>query len=663
MRRRLTATFSLVSLAAMTILGAALVWASNQLLQQQALLQAQHTAQAYVQGAVEGDIGPRQLVSGTIPPGSLGQLDTMLARSTSSSLVGLRLWTDDGVLVYDSTSPTPTRLGGQSRAYGGIPNPTQFEPASRRQDASSVAALVDEIDARGQSKRRLDVYVPIFYQQTWPTGVAEVVLSYDETAAAVQRATHMILWLVFGGLGLLWLLQFRTVHRASRRLRSQAAENARLALLDPLTGLPNRRLFNDRLERAAAVSGRSGQRLGLVLLDIDRFKDVNDTLGHPRGDALLTQVAARLAATIRDTDSVARLGGDEFAILAPVLESVQAGEALANRVKDAFLEPFDLDGLVLHIDTSIGLAVMPDHADDVTTLMARADIAMYSAKSSGEGPATFRETVTGDGQHSSRLMLLGDLRRALANDGELHMHYQPKIDLRSGRVTGLEALVRWTHPELGLISPAEFIPVAEQTGLMKQVTARILGMVAVQLSQWRLAGQELPVAVNLSARNLLEPDLDLAISALLDMHNLPARLLELEITESAIIEDPVRARQMLVRLTSLGLTVALDDFGIGNTSISQLGTMPLSTIKIDQSFITKLSSDTPGQVLVKAIIDLAHELGMGTVAEGVEDRHVADHLEAMGCDTAQGYHWSGPLPAEEVPDVVSRLQALPHATV
>jgi len=663
MRRRLTATFSLVSLAAMTILGAALVWASNQLLQQQALLQAQHTAQAYVQGAVEGDIGPRQLVSGTIPPGSLGQLDTMLARSASSSLVGLRLWTDDGVLVYDSTSPTPTRLGGHSRAYGGIPNPTQFEPASRRQDASSVAALVDEIDARGQSKRRLDVYVPIFYQQTWPTGVAEVVLSYDETAAAVQRATHMILWLVFGGLGLLWLLQFRTVHRASRRLRSQAAENARLALLDPLTGLPNRRLFNDRLERAAAVSGRSGQRLGLVLLDIDRFKDVNDTLGHPRGDALLTQVAARLAATIRDTDSVARLGGDEFAILAPVLESVQAGEALANRVKDAFLEPFDLDGLVLHIDTSIGLAVMPDHADDVTTLMARADIAMYSAKSSGEGPATFRETVTGDGQHSSRLMLLGDLRRALANDGELHMHYQPKIDLRSGRVTGLEALVRWTHPELGLISPAEFIPVAEQTGLMKQVTARILGMVAVQLSQWRLAGQELPVAVNLSARNLLEPDLDLAISALLDMHNLPARLLELEITESAIIEDPVRARQMLVRLTSLGLTVALDDFGIGNTSISQLGTMPLSTIKIDQSFITKLSSDTPGQVLVKAIIDLAHELGMGTVAEGVEDRHVADHLEAMGCDTAQGYHWSGPLPAEEVPDVVSRLQALPHATV
>ena len=663
MRRRLTATFSLVSLAAMTILGAALVWASNQLLQQQALLQAQHTAQAYVQGAVEGDIGPRQLVSGTIPPGSLGQLDTMLARSASSSLVGLRLWTDDGVLVYDSTSPTPTRLGGQSRAYGGIPNPTQFEPASRRQDASSVAALVDEIDARGQSKRRLDVYVPIFYQQTWPTGVAEVVLSYDETAAAVQRATHMILWLVFGGLGLLWLLQFRTVHRASRRLRSQAAENARLALLDPLTGLPNRRLFNDRLERAAAVSGRSGQRLGLVLLDIDRFKDVNDTLGHPRGDALLTQVAARLAATIRDTDSVARLGGDEFAILAPVLESVQAGEALANRVKDAFLEPFDLDGLVLHIDTSIGLAVMPDHADDVTTLMARADIAMYSAKSSGEGPATFRETVTGDGQHSSRLMLLGDLRRALANDGELHMHYQPKIDLRSGRVTGLEALVRWTHPELGLISPAEFIPVAEQTGLMKQVTARILGMVAVQLSQWRLAGQELPVAVNLSARNLLEPDLDLAISALLDMHNLPARLLELEITESAIIEDPVRARQMLVRLTSLGLTVALDDFGIGNTSISQLGTMPLSTIKIDQSFITKLSSDTPGQVLVKAIIDLAHELGMGTVAEGVEDRHVAEHLAAMGCDTAQGYHWSAPLPAEEVPDVVSRLQALPHATV
>jgi diguanylate cyclase (GGDEF)-like protein len=663
MRRRLIATFSLVSLAAMTILGVALVWASNQLLQQQALLQAQHTAQAYVQGAIEGDVAPQQLVTGTIPAGTLAVLDGMLGRGTGSSLVGLRLWTDDGVLVYDSTRPTTVGPSGQQSVYGGIPNPSQFEPSSRGAGATSVPALVDEIDARGHSQRRLDVYVPIFYHQTSPTGVAEVVLSYDDTAAAVSRATRTILWLVFGGLGLLWLLQFRTVHRASRRLRSQAAENARLALLDPLTGLPNRRLFNDRLERAAALSARSGQRLGLVLLDIDRFKDVNDTLGHPRGDALLIQVAIRLTETIRGTDSVARLGGDEFAILAPVLESVQAGEALAQRVKEAFLEPFDLDGLVLHVDTSIGLAVMPDHADDVTTLMARADIAMYSAKSSGDGPTTFQETATGDGQHSSRLAMLGDLRRALANDGEIYMHYQPKIDLQSGRVVGLEALVRWTHPELGAIPPTDFIPIAEQTGLIRLVTARVLGLVAVQLSHWRRAGQELPVAVNLSARNLLEPDLDIAISALLDMHNLPAGLLELEITESAIIEDPVRARAMLDKLTAMGLAVALDDFGIGNTSISQLGTMPLSTVKIDQSFITNLGSDTSGQVLVKAIIDLAHELGLATVAEGIEDDDVAGQLRAMGCDIAQGYHWSKPLAAHEVPDMITRLEAHPPVTV
>ena len=471
----------------------------------------------------------------------------------------------------------------------------------------------------------------------------------------------MILCVVIAGLGLLWLLQFRTVHQASRRLRAQATENARLALLDPLTGLPNRRLFNDRLERAAAMSARSGQPLGLVLLDIDRFKDVNDTLGHPHGDALLIQIANRLTRTIRDTDSVARLGGDEFAVLAPVLESVQAGEALARRIRDAFIEPFDLDGLTLHVDSSIGLAVMPDHADDMTTLMARADIAMYSAKSSGDGPTTYQEPTTADGQHTSRLMLLGDLRRALATDGEIHMHYQPKIDLSTGAVTGLEALVRWNHPELGMIPPVEFIPIAEQTGLMKLLTARILGLVSAQLSQWRETGQDLPVAANLSARNLLEPNLDIVVATLLEMHGLPAHLLELEITESAIIEDPVGARAMLNKLTALGVTVALDDFGIGNTSMSQLGTMPLNTVKIDRLFITNLASDTSGQVLVKAIIDLAHELGLTTVAEGVEDEDVIQRLHTMGCDIAQGYHWSRPVPADQVPEVLARLEAQPPA--
>ena len=336
------------------------------------------------------------------------------------------------------------------------------------------------------------------------------------------------------------------------------------------------------------------------------------------------------------------------------MESVLAAETFAQRVREVFDEPFDLEGMLLHVDSSVGLAVLPEHADDVTSLMARADIAMYTAKASGVGVATYagQDAAT---DASSRLMLLGDLRKALDKVDELHLHYQPKVDLRTGAVVGLEALLRWQHPVLGNIPPADFIPVAERTGLMQQVTARVLSLVVEQMARWREQGQELPVAVNLSARNLLEPHLDTFISDLLTRYGVPATLLELEVTESAIIEDPTRAIGMLRRLSDLGITVAVDDFGIGNTSMSQLGTMPLRTIKIDRSFVTHLADDDPALVLVKAIVDLAHEFGLTAVAEGVETPDVIERLRGLGCDVAQGYHWSRPVPPEELPDVVDRL--------
>ncbi len=648
----------------MTALGAALVWVSAHLLEQQALLQSQRTAEAYVRVGVEREVPLSEYKTGSFPAALVQRLDTEYATQTSSSLVGVRLWTGDGVLIYDSTrniGVPAVPVTGQV-VQGGIPDPIRFDLATRRAGSASSAALVDQVAAGGRTTRRLDVYVPVYYGKSTPQTVAEILLSYDETAAAVQNGTRTILYVVLAGLGLLWLLLFRTVHRASRRLRLQASENARLALLDPLTGLPNRRLFNDRLDRAAAISARTGLPLGLLLLDIDRFKDVNDTLGHPRGDALLVQVAERLSGAIRESDTVARLGGDEFAILMPVVDSVDAAELFSRRIKDVFAEPFDLEGLVLHVDTSMGLAVLPEHADDITSLMARADIAMYTAKAAGLGLTTFSGSEQDDGDATSRLMLLGDLRRALGTDDELHMYYQPKIDLTTGEVVGLEALLRWNHPTLGFVPPADFIPIAEQTGLMQQLTARVLGLVASQLNVWRDQGQELPVAVNLSARNLLEPDLDQVVSALLEMHALPASLFEFEITESAIIEDPVKASAMLHKLTALGMTVAVDDFGIGNTSMSQLGTMPLRTIKIDRSFVTNLATDPSGQVLVKAIVDLAHEFGLVAVAEGVEDEDVIERLQAIGCDVAQGYHWSRPVPADQLAAVLARLSGQPAGT-
>ncbi len=664
-RLRLTTTFALVSLVAMTGLGTALVWTTSRLLQQQALTQAARTAEAYVSSGVEREVPEDAIRTGSLPAGLVRELDSVFLPRSGSTLVGIRLWTGDGVVVYDSSdrgqggrgaSGASTRSAPDTIAAGAIPDPVRFQDAIRRVGATSSAAVVIEVDPTGHSSQRLDVYVPVKYNRTSPTAVAEVVLSYDETAAAIHQETLTILYVTAGGLALLWLLLFRTVHRASRRLRTQASENARLALLDPLTGLPNRRLFNDRLDRAAAVSARSGLPLALLLLDIDRFKDVNDTLGHPRGDALLIEVASRLRRTIRDADTVARLGGDEFAILLPVVESVAAAESFAERVRAVFTEPFDLEGMLLHVDTSVGLAVLPEHADDVTSLMARADIAMYTAKAAGMGVATYagQDAAT---DASSRLMLLGDLRRALDNEEELHLHYQPKVDLRTGAVVGLEALLRWQHPTLGNIPPADFIPVAERTGLMQQVTARVLGLVAKQIATWREQGQELPVAVNLSARNLLEAELDVFVAGLLEMYDLPPSLLEFEITESAIIEDPVRAVAMLRRLTDLGITVAVDDFGIGNTSMSQLGNMPLRTIKIDRSFVTHLDEDGSGLVLVKAIVDLAHEFGLTAVAEGVETPDVIDRLRRLGCDVAQGYHWSRPVPPGELPDVVQRLSS------
>ncbi len=666
-RLRLTTTFAVVSLVAMTGLGGALVWTTSHLLQQQALTQAARTAQAYVSSAVEEYVPEDAFRTGTVHTEVSQHLDHVFTQESDAPLVGVRLWTGDGVVLYDSTDHGPGGRGASGGhattsdsspspelAPNAIPDPQRFQDAIRRVEALSSAAVVSEVGADGQSVQRIDVYVPVTYDRTFPTGVAEVVMSYDETAAAIHQEVLTILYVTAGGLALLWLLLFRTVHRASRRLRTQASENARLALLDPLTGLPNRRLFNDRLDRAAAVSGRSGLPLALLLLDVDRFKDVNDTLGHPRGDALLVEVASRLRHTIREADTVARLGGDEFAILLPVVESVEAAEVFAQRVREVFGEPFDLEGMLLHVDTSVGLAVLPDHADDVTALMARADIAMYTAKASGVGVATYAGQDAGR-DATNRLTLLGDLRRALDNVDELHLHYQPKVDLRTGAVVGLEALLRWQHPTLGNVPPADFIPVAERTGLMQQVTARVLSLVIAQMAAWRELDQELPVAVNLSARNLLEPNLDRFLAELLERHGVDPTLLELEITESAIVEDPTRAIAMLRRLHDLGVTVAVDDFGIGNTSMSQLGTMPLRTIKIDRSFVTHLSDDDPALVLVKAIVDLAHEFGLVAVAEGVETPDVIERLRRLGCDLAQGYHWSRPVPPEELPGVVERL--------
>ncbi|WP_454049776.1 putative bifunctional diguanylate cyclase/phosphodiesterase [Cellulomonas sp. Marseille-Q8402] len=541
----------------------------------------------------------------------------------------LRLWTVDGTLLYDSLADST-----------GFPDGDRLDAATRQREP--VAQVVTEVrgaDFGGTETTLLDVYVPVQHGGV-VVGAAEVMLDYQGTSDAVASATRTVTLVVVGGLILLWLLLFRTVWNASRRLQTSALENARLALLDSLTGLPNRRMLADRLERAIDGHQQTGTTVALALLDIDRFKDINDSLGHDRGDELLQQVAERLRGSLREDDVVARLGGDEFAILLPDVVSVADADAAARRVRALFVPPFPLGDLALHVDTSIGVACLPDHADDASSLMRMADVAMYTAKTHRLGVAVYSPEE--DDSSPARLVLLGDLHRALGVDDELRLHYQPKIDLRTGRTVGLEALMRWQHPTRGMLPPDLFIPLAEQSGLIHDLTRYALRECIAQLAAWNADGEPVPVAVNLSAHDVTSHAVAEVIEELLAQHGVPPELLEVEITETALVSDPSRVVPVLQRLGDAGVRVSIDDFGIGNTSISQLRDLPVHGLKIDRLFVADMAGTgrEGSEVIVKAMVDLAHSFGLQVVAEGVEDAATAEALRRLTVDQAQGYLYS-----------------------
>jgi diguanylate cyclase (GGDEF)-like protein len=655
----LTTTFAVVSLIAMAVLGVALVTSVAQLMRQQALDEAVRTATAYAESGLRGRISTAEWEQEVFAPRTVDRLEANLL--PDATLLTFRLWGRSGRVLFDSS------LSGSSMASA-FPDTQRLDRAVG--ESLPTAALVTEVATTGSGTTLmsgvdtvLSVYVPVLPDRniglpsSQVLGAAEIVLDYSPTQAATAEAVRTVAVVVAAGLLVVWVLLFRTVRNASRRLRASAAENARLALLDPLTGLPNRRLLNERLERAVADAYRERHHVGLLLLDIDRFKEINDSLGHDRGDQLLIQVADRLRELVRETDTVARLGGDEFAVLLTTVRSVDDGAQFAERILGAFAEPYVIDGLVLHVDTSVGLAVLPDHADDGQSLMKRADVAMYIAKAGRRGMSVYESER--DASSPARLIILGDLRRALDSEDQLSVHYQPKLDLHSGRIVGLEALLRWNHPERGSVPPGDFIPIAEQTGLVHLLTRRVLELVLAQIREWLRDGWEIQVAVNLSALNLAEPDFDQRIAELLAEYDVPARLLEFEITESAIVQDPERAASTLSRIAAMGSTIALDDFGIGNTSISQLRDLPIDTLKIDRSFIIDMER-AGGEVLVKVVTDLAHEFEMIAVAEGVEEHDVAERLKALGCDLAQGFLYARPLPAQDLPAVFATYGTNPR---
>jgi diguanylate cyclase (GGDEF)-like protein/PAS domain S-box-containing protein len=434
-------------------------------------------------------------------------------------------------------------------------------------------------------------------------------------------------------------------------------ELTRQAFSDHLTGLPNRALLRDRTEQAIRLAGRHGLVAALLLLDLDRFKEVNDTLGHHHGDLLLQQVAERLRGRLRASDTVARLGGDEFAVLLPNVTGVGDATAVAEKLSAAIEAPFVVDGLTLDVDASIGVAAYPDHGAGANELLQRADVAMYAAKASHVSYVVYDPGM--DRHSPRRLGLLGQLRRALAA-GELVVHYQPKAEVRSGRVTGAEALVRWQHPEYGLLGPGEFVPLAETTGLIRPLTSYVLEAALRQCRAWLDAGHELSVAVNLSTRCLLDLALPEQVTGLLeDAEVAPGRLL-LEITESSIMTDPARALEILNRLHALGVQLAIDDFGTGYSSMAYLKSLPVQELKVDRSFVQHLRDSQSDAVIVRTTVDLGHNLGLRVVAEGVEDEATLRELAKVGCDSAQGYHLAKPMPAAEL-DAWLAAQAEPVA--
>lgn len=444
---------------------------------------------------------------------------------------------------------------------------------------------------------------------------------------------------------------FGAAQDVTERKRAEEALQ-HLALYDALTDLPNRTLLNDRLRQAVLTARREQKPLALLLIDLDYFKNVNDSLGHSTGDRLLQQVAQRFRGSFRASDTVGRLGGDEFAVVLPAADGPVAA-LVSTKLLASLEEPFQVEDHQLTISASIGISLYPAHGEDGETLLRHADVAMYAAKNRRN---TFTLYDLDQDQHNlSRLALVNDLRSALENE-RLVLYYQPKLRITTGQMVGVEALARWPHPQLGLLLPEQFIPVAEQTGLIKSLTLWATGSALDQWRQWQAVGLDLTVSVNLSPASLQDPDLAETLRELLERYQAPPGVLTLDVSEGALMADPDRTLEALARVSRLGVRIALDDFGRGVSSLSHLKRLPAHEMKIDRSFIVDLPRDEKGVAMVRSLIELGHNLGLNVLAVGVEDRATWELLAGLGCDEAQGNLLAPPVPPG---DLLRRLADLP----
>lgn len=465
----------------------------------------------------------------------------------------------------------------------------------------------------------------------------------DRAVTAMKAGAHD--YILKGSLKRLVPAVERELREARMRQQRRQAEETihRLAYTDPITGLPNRTKFRELVQDAVQTSLKENHSLALLLTDLNNFKDVNDTLGHDRGDSLLQQVGQRMRRVLFAPDVVARLGGDEFGILLPRLAASWDVRFAIKKLRDCMEEPFMVDGIPIAVESSIGVATLPEHADSADTLLQRADIAMYRAKRMASGYAVYTDRLNRFSHE--RLGLMAQLRNAI-DQHQLLLNFQPKLEFKTGQIVGAEALVRWQHPQQGMIMPDKFILAAEQTGLINPLTRSVLTDALINCQHARSDGIQLRMSVNLSARSLHDPQLPKMISEVLKTTGAEPDHLMLEITESAIVLDPISAEENLTVLNQMGIKLSIDDFGTGYTSLASIKRLPVDEIKIDKTFVTNMLVDRKDIMIVRTIIEFGHNFGLKVVAEGIETKEVFDALADLGCDEAQGYLISKPITYE-----------------
>lgn len=630
---RLLASYAAISLVPVILLGIVLGISYRSEARQRGIEEGRSEALVVAQTAVEPRLGSQPLSKG-LTPSENSSMQTLVRKAVRQhDILRLRLRDLAGNVVYsDDGSGFKQRPEEEAleAAHGGIV-------------AELTRLNADSNDSGKVGPEAVEIYQPLLAGTSdRRVGVLELYLPYAPINADVTAGLHnlyrdLILGLVglYAALSAIWF-------SVTRRLRLQLKRNTYLAEHDSLTDLPNRAVFHRRAEAAVASSSEGGRSAAIAIVDLDRFKEVNDTLGHLNGDRLLTELARRLSTFIRPTDCVARLGGDEFGI---ILRDVSDPEEILWRVRTVIQHEISVSGLPLSVDSSVGFVMVPDDGTNVDELLQHADVAMYVAKDQHSGVVRYRADQIR--YHPKDLALVGQLRQAIETD-QLLLHYQPKASLASGRVESVEALVRWRHPILGLLHPDVFIPLVEQTDLINKLTEWVLHRALSDVSEFGSEMGHVSVAVNVSARNLAHSQFGNLVIRELKETGIPAERLCIEITETALLADPSGAAVVLARLDAFGVSVSIDDFGSGQTSLGYLSTLPIHELKIDRSFIGDMLVNPAHAAIVRSIVDLGHNLHFHVVGEGVESNETWESLRGSGCDSAQGHLIARPMPLEQL---------------